>query len=249
MNQPPGGFRPGNGYPGQPQAGYPAAQPQPQQPALAQTVAMPMAPGAFPGVPQAAAIPQGYAQPQAQQPYAQPQAQQPIAQPQPMAQPQGAPVAQPGAPQGQPQQNGVMGQFNMNFNGGGVGMPRIGFQGASFSKGALLQKVMSGQGFENPRKMGAIFLGLFVAFCGGNFLLVKLLHRFYPYLYSLAAICFFAGLFMLVTGQPKTGTGPDGKAPKWASMGLGAALLLGIGAGVFLVVVHWEAWVPFLAGL
>jgi hypothetical protein len=119
---------------------------------------------------------------------------------------------------------------------------RLGFSNASWSPGALWGKAMSGQGFEGPRKVGLIMLGLAAAFIAGNVLMVKIAHIYYRFLYAGGAVCLLAGLFLLVTGQPKAK--PDGTPVSGgARFGFITSIVIGIGLGVFLNVYYWEHWV------
>lgn len=127
--------------------------------------------------------------------------------------------------------------FGVGLGPGGV---RIGAGGGDFSPGKLIGVITTGQGFEKPRLMGGLMLGLAVLFIGGNTALVLVLHRYYPYLYSLAAIFWWTGLWLVITGQPRAQ--PDGKAaPIWSRAGMGVALVIGVLMGVALIVFNWEA--------
>jgi hypothetical protein len=214
--QPPGGPPPGYGAPPgapPPQYGQPPLQPygQPPQQAYGQPPPQPYGPP-----PQ-----QAYGQPPAQQaPYGQP--------PAPYGQPQGYPGAQgygqPGAP---PQQPGVQGpQFGIGGIGPG-GIPRINFKGGDFSPTKIVNVILKGDGYESPRKMGALFIGAAMAFYIVNTVLIFALHLYYPYFYSLGAIIWWGGWWLLIFGQPRKT--PDGSpAPMWGRIGLAVCLAFGI---------------------
>lgn len=205
MNQP-SGHQPPNPWQ-QPQAGQPQQQwQQPQQ--------------------------QQWQQPQQQwqQPTAQPQQQwqQPAAQPQqPWQQPAQQPWQQPPA---QPQQQGLTApQFGLGFGPGGN--VRINMQGGDFSPGAIVSGVMSGQGFANPRMLGAGLFALSCLFGIGNLVLIYGLHYYFPYFLLLAGPFGWGGLFMAITGQPKKQEN-GAKAPMWSLAGLGGCLLFGFLLGI-----------------
>jgi hypothetical protein len=199
--------QPQQGY-GQPQQGYDPQQPQGY------------------GQPQ-----QGYAPPPQQQGYGQPQQgypQQGYAQapggygaPAP-AQQQG--VAAPPAAPAQQQSAGGLG-IGLGAMGPG-GMPRIKISTGQYSPQKLMSAVISGQGFDSPRKMGGVMVAAAVALSIVNTVLTFLIHRYYPYFYALGAIFFWSGLWLLITGQPHVTT--DGsKAPMWSRIGLAVCFALG----------------------
>jgi hypothetical protein len=127
---------------------------------------------------------------------------------------------------------------HMGFSMGGGGV-RIKWEGGDFSVEALQRAVVEGQGFQKPRFMGAVLLGLSVLFIVGNMALIFVLNRYYPYLYGLAAIFLFGGTWLLITGQP--GANEDGSpAPMWGRIGLGVAMALGVVLGALMVVLNWE---------
>jgi hypothetical protein len=148
---------------------------------------------------------------------------------------------QPGAPQAPaapPQQGSGLPQIGFGGLGPG-GMPRINVGGGAFAPQKLMAAVVSGQGFEGPRKMGAMMMAVCIAFVAANTALVLVLHRYYPYLYSLGAIFGWTGLWLVVTGQPRVQ--PDGsKAPIWSRIGLAASFGIGVLAGIALTVLNWE---------
>lgn len=198
---PPQGYGPPPGAPPPPQYG----QPPPQQ-AYGQPPAQPYG-----------QAPAGYGQAQPQAPYGQPQA--------PYGQPAGYPGApaygQPGtAPQQQGMQLGIGG-----FGPGGI--PRINFSGGDFSPTKIVNVIAKGDGYENPRKMGALFIGAALAFYVVNTVLIFALHLYYPYFYSLGAIIWWAGWWLLIFGQPRKTT--DGSpSAMWGRIGLAVCLAFGL---------------------
>jgi hypothetical protein len=129
----------------------------------------------------------------------------------------------------------------MGFSLGGGGDVRLHYKGGAFDPQSLLLAVTSGRGFEKPRTLGAGLFGLAAVFTAGNYALIHVLNRFYPYFYSLAAIFFLGGVWLLVTGQPMMQA--DGSAsPSWGRMGLGACLAVGLLMGVAMIILPWEAW-------
>jgi hypothetical protein len=120
------------------------------------------------------------------------------------------------------------------------GIPRIKVSGGAFAPKHLMNAVISGQGFESPRKMGAMMVGASFLLGVLNTILVLVVHLYYPYLYSLAAIFGWAGMWLLITGQPHT-TADGSKAPMWTRVGLGAFFGIGVLVGVALCIFNWEA--------
>lgn len=110
--------------------------------------------------------------------------------------------------------------------------------GSDFSKDALMAAVVQGKGFESPRKVGAGMFGLGFLFFLINTVLI-VLHFYYPYLYSVGAIFWWGGLWLLVTGQPKR-TADGSQAPMWARAGLGACLFIGLLVGIAAIIIPWE---------
>ena len=144
-------------------------------------------------------------------------------------------MGQPGM--GQPGQEGATGP-KMGFNVGSGGV-RLNYQGGDFSVEAMKAAVFEGQGFAKPRFMGAAFLGLAVVFIAGNVALIKVLNRYYPYLYGLAAIFLVGGLWLAIIGQPaKSADGTP--APMWGRIGLGACLAVGLLLGIAMITLNWE---------
>jgi hypothetical protein len=204
---PPGG-PPGYGVPpgAPPQYGQPQAQPYGQAPA-------------------------GYGQPQPQAPYGQPQA--PYGQP---PAPYGQAPGYPGGPgpQGygqpgvQPPQQGMQApQVGIGGFGPG-GIPRINFSGGDFRPTKIMNVILKGDGYESPRKMGALFIGAALAFYIVNTVLIFALHLFYyPYFYSLGAIIWWAGWWLLIFGQPRK-TADGTPSAMWGRIGLGVCLAFGL---------------------
>jgi hypothetical protein len=131
----------------------------------------------------------------------------------------------------------------MQFGVAGIGangIPRIKIDGGAFAPKKLMTAVVSGQGFESPRKMGAMMVGASFLLGVLNTILVLVVHIYYPYLYSLAAIFGWAGMWLLITGQPHV-TADGSKAPMWTRVGLGAFFGIGVLAGVALCIFNWEA--------
>lgn len=182
--------------------------------------------------------PQGFGQPQA--PYGQPPAygQQPAPYGQPPAgyappqQPYGAPPGYPGA-QGYPGQPPAQPQGAVqgpSFGIGGFGpsgMPRIQFSGGDFAPKKIMDVVMKGDGYESPRKVGVLMIGLAIALSVANFVLIALVHRYYPYFYAVAAIIWWPGWWLLIFGQPRK-TADGTPSAKWSRIGLGVCLGFGI---------------------
>jgi type II secretory pathway pseudopilin PulG len=199
--QPPGGPPPAYGAP-------PGASPQ---------FGQPQAPYGQPPQP-------GYGQPPAQA-YGQPSPA--YGQPPPYGQP---PAGYPGAPgyaqPGAPQQPGVQApQFGIGSFGPG-GIPRVNFSGGDFSPTKIVNVIAKGDGYESPRKMGALFIGAAMAFYILNTVLIFALHLYYPYFYSLGAIIWWAGWWLLIFGQPRKTT--DGSpSAMWGRVGLAVCLAFG----------------------
>jgi hypothetical protein len=146
-------------------------------------------------------------------------------------------MQQPAANQ-QPQQALERPRMGVGLGAGGVALS---YDGGDFSVDALKAAVFEGKGFGKPRLMGAALFGLSIAFGVGNWVLVMVLNRFYPYLYSAAAIFAWGGLWLLITGQPKAQA--DGTAPLWGRIGLGACLAVGVLLGIAMIVLPWESMV------
>ena len=132
----------------------------------------------------------------------------------------------------------------MQIGIGGVsfGAPVIGgvnLGGGDFSREALMTAVVQGKGFQSPRKVGGVMCGLGFAFAVLNFILMNIAHLYYPYLYSIGAIFWWGGLWLVVTGQPRARE--DGTpAPMWSRIGLGACLAWGLIVGILMILVPWE---------
>ena len=112
------------------------------------------------------------------------------------------------------------------------------FNMKDLSPGALVSAVTTGEGFENPRVVALASAGLGVLLAIGNFVLIYVLHMYYPYLLAIAPILVLGGLFMLATGEPLRREGQT--APMWTRAGLAGSMVLGLVIGVCLVfLVHW----------
>lgn len=138
-----------------------------------------------------------------------------------------------GQPQipGMPAQQGTPG-LSMGVAGWSGGMPRISVGTGDFSGAALVAAVTTGQGFENPRKIGAVAFGISFLLGVLNLVIIFALNRYYPYLFILAGPFGWGGLFLLITGEPLHRQ--DGSpAPGWARIGLGICLVIGLLAGIF----------------
>jgi hypothetical protein len=115
------------------------------------------------------------------------------------------------------------------------GMPRIKFNAGDFDPKKIMTAVMSGQGFDAPRKMGIMMVVTAVGVTILNMLLIFLIHRYYPYLYSVGSIIGWTGLWLAITGQPHSN--PDGsKAPMWTRIGLAAAFGIGMISAASLII-------------
>ena len=58
--------------------------------------------------------------------------------------------------------------------------------------------------------MGILMVGLAIALMIVNVILMFVVHIYYPYFYSLGAVIWWGGAWMLITGQPKA---TDGREP------------------------------------
>ena len=103
--------------------------------------------------------------------------------------------------------------------------------GSDFSKEALMAAVVQGKGFESPRKIGAMMIGLAILFSVLNVVIVIATNIYFPYLYAIGAIFGWGGLWLLVTGQPHR-TADGSPAPMWARAGLGVCLFFGLLSGL-----------------
>ncbi len=111
------------------------------------------------------------------------------------------------------------------------GMPHISVGTGDFTAAKMIAAVTTGQGYENPRKVGAISFG--IAFVLGmlNVIILFATHIYFPYLFIVAGPLGWGGLFLLITGEPQHRQ--DGSpAPSWARMGLGACLGIGLILGI-----------------
>jgi hypothetical protein len=87
--------------------------------------------------------------------------------------------------------------------------------------------------------MGGTMLALAFVLVVVNVLLIRVVHIYYPYFYSLGAVIGWGGLWMLATGQPRNGA--DGaKAPAWGRIGLAVFLVFGVLAGISMIFTNWE---------
>ena len=125
----------------------------------------------------------------------------------------------------------------MGIQGFRGGMPVLSMNAGSFSPTDLWLGVWTGKGIPNARVTGAGMLAISWVIWIATVVLVWFLHRYYPYFLVLAGPMGWAGLFLLITGEP--GARPDGsQAPMWGRLGAGVALafgvLQGIGAVIFL---------------
>jgi hypothetical protein len=146
-----------------------------------------------------------------------------------MGQPMGAAMGQPmGAPMGQPM--GVQpGQQPVGFQPTGGGTP---------GGRNLIASVVSGEGFDEPRKYGLYLSGGGAALVVLNLVLAYGLNRFYPYLSFIAPPIALSGAFMLATGEPLA-RGDGQKAPMWTRAGLGGALAVGAVVGIIFTKFLW----------
>jgi len=140
--------------------------------------------------------------------------------------PPGAPA--PGAPAPAAPMGGM--QIGLGSIGPG-GIPRIKFGEGDLAPQKMMAVVMSGQGFQAPRKLGLMMIAAAIVFSVGNWLLIFLINRYYPYFYALAAIFWWAGLFLAITNQPRA-TADGSKVPMWTRVGLGVCLALGTRSAV-----------------
>jgi hypothetical protein len=132
----------------------------------------------------------------------------------------------------------AMPQFGVGFGPGGM---RIGMGGGDFSPMKLWRAVISGQGFEKPRTVGAIMFGLAFVFAIVNSVLLFVLNWGFPYLYAVACIFWWAGLWLLIAGQPRAT--PDGRpAPMWSRVILGLCLAFGTLQGLAVVAMSFRSW-------
>jgi hypothetical protein len=247
-----GGQPPPQQYGQQPQQGYPPPQQYAQPP---QQYGQPPQPYGQPPQQQGYAAtapqqayaqpPQGYGQQQPPQGYGQQPPPQGYGGAPPGQQGYGAPMQGqgfPGAPMQAPQQGyGGMppqgapppqqqGGGGMKFGLGPIGpggMPRISIDHGDYSPKKLMTAVTTGQGFNAPRKMGAVMFAAAIAFAVLNFLLVLVLHRYYPYFNQLGSIFGWTGLWLLITGQPKA-TADGSPAPMWTRIGLAVCFAFGV---------------------
>jgi hypothetical protein len=215
------------GY-GQPQQGY--GQPPQQQGYGQPQQGYGQAPGPQGYGQPPPGAPQGFGQPPsgAPQGYGQP-APGGYAPPQPgggFAPPGQAPMQnQPGQPPPQASAMPKLGIGSLDAHG----RPRLNVDVGDYHPKKLVAAITSGQGFDNPRKMGIVMMAISFGFFAINFVLL-IVHFYYPYLFWVGGLLLSGGGFLAATGQPKAS--PDGaKAPMWTRVGLGVALLFGIPLG------------------
>ena len=119
------------------------------------------------------------------------------------------------------------------------GIPRIKVDAGDYHPNKLWSAVASGEGFAKPRVMGIAMVGLSIGLTIVNTILVLFVHIYYPYLYSLGAVFWWAGLWLLITGQPQATT--DGsKAAMWGRAGLAGCLAIGVLMGIAMIFLDWE---------
>jgi len=122
---------------------------------------------------------------------------------------------------------------------GAGGIPRIKVNAGDYHPAKLWSAVASGEGFAKPRMMGLAMLGLAVVFAIGNAALMLVVRIYYPYLYSLSAVIWWGGLWLVLTGQPLA-TADGSKVAMWARAGLAAFLVVGVVAGIAMCFFNWE---------
>lgn len=147
------------------------------------------------------------------------------------------------------QQQGPGQQGTPPAQGGGVGIglgsmgaggiPRIKVNAGDYHPTKLWNAVASGEGFAKPRMMGISMVGLAVLLAIGNAVLMLIVHIYYPYLYSLSAVVWWGGLWLLLTGQPQA-TADGSKCAMWGRAGLGAFLVIGVLVGIAMCFFNWE---------
>jgi hypothetical protein len=122
----------------------------------------------------------------------------------------------------------------VGFGGmGAYGMPRIHVNTGDYHPNKLVNAVIKGEGYAKPRMFGLVMFALAIAFNIVNFVLIFVLHLYYPYLYMLSGPLGWAGLWMIITGAPRATT--DGsKAALWGRIGLAACLAVGFLTGAYL---------------
>jgi hypothetical protein len=139
-----------------------------------------------------------------------------------------------------PPQQGVQGpSFGMGGFGPG-GIPRIKVGEGDFNPNKLWKAVISGEGYAKPRMFGAMMVGLAFALMVVNVILMFVVHIYYPYFYSLGAVIWWGGWWMLIFGQPRA-TADGSKAPLWGRIGLGACLAIGVVVGILMIFMNWES--------
>src|SRR5208283_3528128 len=150
-------------------------------------------------------------------------------------------MTQPQDPgQGTPPPAQQGGGMSVGLGGMGArGIPRIKVDAGDYHPSKLWSAVASGEGFAKPRVMGIAMVGLSIALTVVNTILVLFVHIYYPYLYSLVAIFWWAGLWLVLTGQPKA-TEDGSKAAMWGRAGLALFLAIGVLTGIAMIFMDWE---------
>ncbi len=100
-----------------------------------------------------------------------------------------------------------------------------------FSYSAISHALISGEGFDSPRKFGAMAAALGFVILIVSQILISVVHIWFPYFYILAFPLFWGGIWMLILGQPHKQA--DGsKAPMWGRIVIGAVMVLGVLQGL-----------------
>lgn len=108
----------------------------------------------------------------------------------------------------------------------------------SFSYTAISHALISGEGFDSPRKFGAMAAALGFGILIISTILIAVVHIWFPYFYILAFPLFWGGIWMLILGQPAKQ--PDGsKAPMWGRIVIGAVMVLGLLQGLGAAFMPW----------
>ena len=101
----------------------------------------------------------------------------------------------------------------------------------NFNYTAISHALISGEGFESPRKFGALAAAIGFGILIVSQILISVVHIWFPYFYILAFPLFWGGLWMLILGQPQKQA--DGsKAPMWGRAVIGAVMVLGVLQGL-----------------
>ncbi len=122
-----------------------------------------------------------------------------------------------------------------SFGGIGIGpggRPNISVGMGAFNPNAIVKALVSGEGFDSPRKFGAMALGLGFGIFVISEIIIYVVHIWFPYLYLISFPLFWGGLWMLILGQPQKQQ--DGsKAPMWGRVVIGAVMALALLQGLF----------------